>query len=367
MPTSMSSPLEDALRAPSPAVATGAASATDDKDSSAEALRILEAAMQEAFVAAMTLVDEEDAVLLYRCSRLASASPLLLESCDLRRKTIEEGLSDRCQQLWTSSRLQLTEAIDRGHAAARTTSRALSSRGDKDKEAKLEVARRAASVRERQHGIETRAAVQAELRLRAEEDAAALARAREQMRAEIEGHRKRAEREIAEALGRSQREVGAAQAREANQRSIAERTAETLRRTEADLQAMTGQLYSEREAASAADERCRQLEMRLSEESAKAGEMLERAKAAERSRDEALREVSEVRESIAADAELVRLEGEARGLEVISLHLPPSTKCMHPRGRGAGARGEARQGAQRSPFISLHLLSACIRPLTIYR
>ena len=211
------SPLADASRAPSAtsvvsvadesALATGAASGANDKDASVEPLEILEAAMQDAFVAAMTLVDEEDAVLLYRCSRLAEASPLLLESCDLRRKAREEGLAERCQQLWTSSRLRLTDAIDRGHAAARTTSRAASSRDEKERQAKLDIARRAASMREKQHDIETRAAVQETLRLRAEEDAAALARAREQMRVEIEAHKKRADTEIREAQANAQQQV----------------------------------------------------------------------------------------------------------------------------------------------------------------
>ena len=52
----------------------------------------------------MTLVDEEDAVLLYRCSRIAQHSPLLLESCDMRRTAIEEGLAERCERLWQSAR-----------------------------------------------------------------------------------------------------------------------------------------------------------------------------------------------------------------------------------------------------------------------
>ena len=62
-------------------------------------------------------------------------------------------------------------------------------------------------MREKQHDIETRAAVQETLRLRAEEDAAALTRAREQMRVEIEAHKKRADTEIREAQANAQQQV----------------------------------------------------------------------------------------------------------------------------------------------------------------
>lgn len=66
-------------------------------------LDVLESALRDAFSSLMTLVDEEDAVLLYRCSRLAEASPLLLESCDQRRTAIEEGLADKCERSSASS------------------------------------------------------------------------------------------------------------------------------------------------------------------------------------------------------------------------------------------------------------------------
>ena len=54
-------------------------------------LEVLESALREIFTKMMSLVDEEDAVLLYRCTRIAEASPLLLESCDQRRAAMEDA------------------------------------------------------------------------------------------------------------------------------------------------------------------------------------------------------------------------------------------------------------------------------------
>ena len=52
-------------------------------------LEVLETALREVFSSVMSLIDEEDAVLLYRCTRIAEASPLLLESMDQRRASLE--------------------------------------------------------------------------------------------------------------------------------------------------------------------------------------------------------------------------------------------------------------------------------------
>eukprot|EP00965_Chrysotila_dentata_P092482 3051872-Pleurochrysis_carterae.AAC.1 len=60
--------------------------------------RELVAMRQEMFVAAMAAIDEEDAVMLYRCSKLAESSPLFLEAVDMRRRSMEKTLAERFGQ-----------------------------------------------------------------------------------------------------------------------------------------------------------------------------------------------------------------------------------------------------------------------------
>ena len=78
---------------------------------------LYEASMRSAFSLIMNLVDEEDAVLLYRCNRIAESSPLLLETMDMRRAAIEVALADRLNEVWQGARPRLLSALEREAAA----------------------------------------------------------------------------------------------------------------------------------------------------------------------------------------------------------------------------------------------------------
>ena len=137
-------------------------------------LQVVESALRDAFVIMMSLVDEEDAVLLYRCTRLAEASPLLLEACDRRRTSMEEALSEKCSRLWTAVRPKLVGAIDEATAPPRPV---VKERSEAD--VRLEQARVAAAVREQQFLLAKDSAVREALRIRAEEDESSAARLQE--------------------------------------------------------------------------------------------------------------------------------------------------------------------------------------------
>ena len=342
----MSVSATDAAAATRPVDATvDAPSKTSSKTSTAAG--ILEAALREAFGTLMTLVDEEDAVLLYRCSRIAQHSPLLLESCDMRRTAIEEGLAERCERLWQSARLRLLDTIAEGNAEVAGRAKEEGSHRTRDKEGRLEAARRAASVRERQHEIEREAAVKETLRLRAEEDAAALARAREAMREEIVGHKRRAWREVAEARGACQQEVRRFEERAIKEAEAARRLRESLAQSEAEVTSMAVQLASETEAARAAAERCRDLEMELELERQQREGLEARAQAAEAARLEALADAQAAHDAVASNAEVVRLsaEFEAQGAELSKCR---SELQMHEKREAdmAAKQGEFRRRAE---------------------
>ena len=187
-----------------PASSSGADVATGSDDSSANVkpLEVLEAALREVFVKMMTLVDEEDAVLLYRCTRLAEASPLLLEACDQRRLSIEDGLAEKLNLLWQGTRPRLLEAIERNSS---TAAKGL----DKHERAiltkELENSRKAGALRDKHTAIERQAAVREALRLREEETQRTIETAQEECGQKELEHKARADREIAEARANAQK------------------------------------------------------------------------------------------------------------------------------------------------------------------
>ena len=132
------------------------------------ALTVLEACLRDVFSSCMTLIDEEDAVLLYRCTRIAESSPLLLESCEMRRTTLEQAFADRLDQLWQSTRPRLVNAVEGGGPR-------LTSDADRQKladyEGQLENSRIASKVRQQHHEVAKDAAVKSAIRKRAEEGA----------------------------------------------------------------------------------------------------------------------------------------------------------------------------------------------------
>lgn len=69
--------------------------------------------MQAALDAALTVIDEEDAVLLYRVTRLAESSPELVEATDMRRTAIHSSMKRDFDQLWLSLQHELCETIER--------------------------------------------------------------------------------------------------------------------------------------------------------------------------------------------------------------------------------------------------------------
>jgi len=69
-------------------------------------------AMQAALDAVMSVVDEEDAVLLYRCNRLAESCPDLLEACDLRRSSIHSLLRADFDALWRKVNSELAMRVE---------------------------------------------------------------------------------------------------------------------------------------------------------------------------------------------------------------------------------------------------------------
>ena len=66
-------------------------------------------------------IDEEDAVLLYRCKKLAETWPVLLEACDLRRAALEESLTQRTNASFHTAKRRLTAIGDAAVAAAATS------------------------------------------------------------------------------------------------------------------------------------------------------------------------------------------------------------------------------------------------------
>ena len=87
-------------------------SRTGESPDAQDPLEVLESALRESFTSVMSLVDEEDAVLLYRCTRIAEASPLLLEACDRRRAAMEEGLAGKLNFVWQATRPRLLESME---------------------------------------------------------------------------------------------------------------------------------------------------------------------------------------------------------------------------------------------------------------
>lgn len=147
----------------------------------------------------------------------------------------------------------------------------------------------------------------------------------------------------------------------AKYRREAERLAEALRRSEAEVAATAAQLASERAERAEADYRCGQLEEALGKASereerlrAKASEREERLKAAERARDEALYQVSEAQETIAADAEVVRLNEIVQAHEVRNLSIDCSLSLTGS-GRRLDKSFQARAVRRRAVLAQLEM------------
>ena len=176
----------------------------DNEPAPQDPLEVLESALREVFTTLMTLVDEEDAVLLYRCTRIAEASPLLLEACDQRRASMEDGLADKLNLVWQATRPRLLGAVER---AVGSVGRGLEQHERAELQKQLENARRASKLQELQLAVEKEAAVKEALRLREEDTQRAITEVKDQTSADAEAHKLRAESAIAKAQVQSRDEV----------------------------------------------------------------------------------------------------------------------------------------------------------------
>lgn len=173
-------------------------------------VEVLEGALREVFIKMMSLVDEEDAVLLYRCTRLAESSPLLLEACDQRRAAMEDGLADKLNLVWQATRPRLLDAVEK---SAGSVGRGLEAHERDELERQLEVARRAMGVQAQHLAVEKEAAIKEALRQRREETERMISSSAEQLALEAEGHKQRAEAAIAKAQVKASGDVDRANAR----------------------------------------------------------------------------------------------------------------------------------------------------------
>ena len=305
------------------------------EDTHSGPLDVLEGALREAFSELMQLTDEEDAVLLYRCTRLAESSPLLLEACDKRRHAIESGLADKLSNLWDASRPKLLDAIGADAEYIRVCQSADHKDGVLGSRRQLEAARVAAAVREREFVLEKENSVSEALRLRAEADAKALDLARAEMKREVEAHRQRANREIAEASGRAQAEASGAVARAAEKEKEADRLRTALRESDEKVGSLTSENTRLSRELTEAQRQNEELEAALAREALaredaarQAQEMTERAA-------ELADELENIKASVTNSPEYISLAAEHRELqaqhkEALQVHIHA---CIYARAR----------------------------------
>ena len=128
----------------------------------------LHSTLQAALDAATAVVDEEDAVLLYRCNRLAESCPDLLEACDLRRSAIHTTLKADFETLWQKAHMELSARVDELSEAALAAKRALVHDAATAQEKVMNQARLAAEMRAQQLLLEKDAEREAALKSQAE-------------------------------------------------------------------------------------------------------------------------------------------------------------------------------------------------------
>ena len=300
MPTTRSSP--------TPASPTGG-SFSASPEPPADPLEVLESALRDAFATLMTLVDEEDAVLLYRCSRLAEASPLLLESCDQRRSAIEEGLADKCERLWHACRGRLVDSIEQINGAKVSAAKMEASKLAKgDCEERLVAARTASAVREQQFLLEKESAIREALRIRAEEDAKSLAAAEKLLHDQMEENRLRTNRAIAEARGAAQADSAKAEARAVEAESKLQGLRDKLSGLDAQVSSLSHKLGETQREATEAEQKLERIEVRLLDEIERRERAETEAAASEAMRLQAEREFEQAREEALAGPEMRALE-----------------------------------------------------------
>ena len=128
----------------------------------------LQQTLQTALDVTLTALDEEDAVLLYRCTRIAEASPQLLEACDMRRTTLHQTLQREFQQLWERSNVELSKEVDAIQEGALAAQRQLQQTSKETNKGALSKARLASEMRVQMLLLEKDAEKEVALRTQAE-------------------------------------------------------------------------------------------------------------------------------------------------------------------------------------------------------
>jgi hypothetical protein len=216
------------------------AAATTTPDASSILSLVEDGLVVEFIEAAMTLIDEEDAVLLYRCNPLAESSPpLLVEAVSMRRTTLEDALTERVVVLWREMRPRLEEAIHQ-HGARRARGTERNVRAVLGEQ--LDATRLASDVRAQQLVIEKDAAVRAALRLQEEGITRTLAEERERIENAAVEHRKSVERDASAMTARAQAEASDAIARARERESRVAALEARLDAAEEEAQRVTKEL-----------------------------------------------------------------------------------------------------------------------------
>ena len=245
--SSVASPKSRRATSPEPdgdggGASTGAAASSSSAGPSESLDGILEATLRELFSSVMTLVNEEDAVLLYRCTKLAETSPLLLEACDLRRVAIEDALADWINAVFHGARRRLNEVGDAAVRAARRGSVNAHADHTAAVEERLEQARLAAKVQAKHAAVQKDTAVREALKAREVEIEAQLAKEWAAMADELSEGRLKAELSAADAKARARSEVDAAKARLGERDKEIERLDAKLTQSEETVSSLSVQL-----------------------------------------------------------------------------------------------------------------------------
>ena len=212
--------------------AVGSSSTGSEEVVAGESLSsVIEAMLRDLFSSTMTLINEEDAVLLYRCTRLAESSPLLLECCDVRRTAIEDGLAKGINSIFRGAQRKLNEIHETAIEAARTGGHNTHAGHASALEAKLEQVRLAAKVQAEHQAVEREVAVREALKVKDAEVEAKLKEEWAAMAEELSEARLLAELSAADVRGRAQSEVEAAQRRLTEREKEIDRLEGNSRRT----------------------------------------------------------------------------------------------------------------------------------------
>lgn len=110
--TAMLADVANLLTAGEDASALIAGSSPALADASASLRQLIAAAQADALSLALDVTDEEDAVLLYRCTALAERSPLFLEAVDHRRRAIDQALTSGFERIWGGLAARAQAALD---------------------------------------------------------------------------------------------------------------------------------------------------------------------------------------------------------------------------------------------------------------